>query len=85
MEKLSFGDVATLSNNKKYTCFYNLVVDGKDFVFLMGHEQDIVKIAEQQLINDELSLRIVNDEQTKERLLKLYKQHFVDDVISKVE
>lgn len=85
MEKLSFGDTAILSNNQQYTCFSNLIVDGKDYAFLMGHEQGLIKIAEQQLINGELSLKIVNDEETKQKLLKLYQNHFVDAVANKVE
>lgn len=85
MEKLSFGDTATLANNQKYTCFSNFVVDGKDYVFLMNHEQQIVKIAEQQLVDGQLALRMIKDEPTKQKLLKLFKEHFVESVISKVE
>jgi len=85
MEKLNFGDTATLANGKKYTCFSNLVVDNKDYAFLMSHDQGTVKIAEQQLIDDELSLKIIKDEQTKQKLLNMYKKHFVDTVIDKVE
>ena len=81
MEKLSFGETATLANNEEYTCFSRIERDGKDYVFLMSNTEPVaVKIAEQHLVNDELTLTMVSDVETKRELLKIYKNSFADSV-----
>ena len=70
MEKLCFGETATLANDEEYTCFSRIEKDGKDYVFLMSNTEPVsVKIAEQNLINDELTLTMVSDVETKKELL----------------
>ena len=85
MEKLTFGDTATLASNKQYTCFANVILEGKDYAFLLDHETERVKIAEQVMKDGNLSIKIVNDEETKHKVLDIYKNHFVNDIISKVD
>lgn len=86
MKKLSFGETAILANNEEYTCFANLVKDGKDYVFLMSHtEPSVVKIARQNLVDGELSLTLIKDETLKKELLKMYKDFFANSVADLVE
>jgi len=81
MEKLSFGVTATLANNEEYTCFSRIEKDGKDYVFLMSNTEPVtVKIAEQHLVDNELTITMVSDAETKKELLKIYKNSFADSV-----
>ena len=81
MEKLSFGETATLANDEEYTCFSRIEKDGKDYVFLMSNTEPVsVKIAEQNLVDDELTLTMVSDVETKKELLKIYKKSFAGSV-----
>lgn len=86
MEKLSFGETATLANNEEYTCFSRIEKDGKDYVFLMRNtEPVVVKIAEQNLVNDELILTMVSNVETKKELLKIYKNSFASSVERRID
>ena len=74
MEKLQVGEVAVLENGQEYVCFGVINENGVDYAYLISKFKPLkVRFVEQQIINNELLLKIVEDQQLKVRLLELFK------------
>ena len=75
MEKLSFGEIAILENNKQYVVFFNTNFEGNDYVYLMSNFKPIeVVFAKQIQVDGELRLEPVTDQRVKEALLEEFKK-----------
>ena len=75
MEKLEFGEVAVLENDKEYVCFANLTENGVDYVYLVSNFKPLeVRFAKQILENGELRLEIIEDQELKQHLFELFQE-----------
>ena len=75
MEKLKFGEIATLDDGKEYICFFEVEENGNNYVFLISNEKPIkVRFAKQTLNNNELNLEMISDQSLKEHLLDLFEE-----------
>ena len=73
MEKLNCGESVVLDNNKEYLCFKNITVDNHDYVYLITMNKPAeVAFAEQKLVDDNLTLEIINDPDFKQYLYRLF-------------
>lgn len=76
MEKLKFGEVAVLENNKEYVVFSQIEHNGIDYVYLMSNFKPLeVRFAKQIMDGNDLKLDIVSDQKEKEMLLELFKNN----------
>ena len=77
MEKLKYGETAVLEDNRKYTCFANLNLDGTDYIFLISNFKPTeVKFAEQRTIEGELQIKIVTEKKLKNELYNLFQKEY---------
>lgn len=72
--KLTDGEVIKLSNNKEYICVKTIVIEGKDYLILMGNFRPLeIKFAEQILDGTKINIRIVENQEEKVKLLEIFK------------
>ena len=71
--KLTDGEVIVLSNNKEYICMATKENNGKDYVLLMSNFKPLeVKFAEQIINGDKVNVRIINNQEEKIDMMKLF-------------
>lgn len=71
--KIERGEIITLSNNKEYICCATVSDDGIDYVYLMSNFKPVeVKFAKQNFIDDNIELTIINNQEEKQKVLKLF-------------
>lgn len=79
MEKLKFGETAVLENGKEYVVFGTVEENDKEYVYLVTTSKPLeVRFATQQIIDDELILKIVEDQEEKEHLLEIFQSQRKD-------
>lgn len=72
--KLTDGEVVRLSNNKDYICIKSFGLDEKDYMILMGNFRPLeIKFAEQLLNGDKVSVRIIENQEEKLKIMDFIK------------
>lgn len=68
---LETGELIELDNNETYIVMNNLEYNNKNYVMLMTDNSPIsIKIAIQEVINDEINITIVENSQEIEEVIK---------------
>lgn len=71
--KIVEGEIITLSNNKEYICLKTLTDNDIDYIYLMSNFKPLeINFARQNIVNGEIEITVINNQQEKERLLKLF-------------
>lgn len=69
--KLEAGEIIELNNNETYIVMNNIEYNNKSYVMLMTDKSPIsIKIAIQEIINDKVSLSIVENSKEIEEVVK---------------
>ena len=64
-----------LNNGEKYTCFANLDLNGKHYIYLVQPDEPFkICFAEQIIQNDELEIRVVTSRQEKAEVLEAFQK-----------
>ena len=71
--KINEGEIIQLDNNKEYICFSKISVQNDYYVYLISNFKPLeVKFAKEISDGDSVSLEIINDQNQKKKLLKLF-------------
>lgn len=71
--KIVEGEIITLSNNKEYICLKTLTDNDIDYIYLMSNFKPLeIKFARQNIVDGEIEITIINNQEEKEKLLKLF-------------
>lgn len=71
--KINEGEIIQLDNNKEYICFSTISVQNDYYVYLISNFKPLeVKFAKEISDGDSVSLEIINDQNQKKKLLKLF-------------
>lgn len=71
--KIGVGELITLSDNKEYICFDTVTYNGIDYVYLMSNFKPLeIKFGVQMILNDQINIKIINDQKEKQMVLKLF-------------
>ena len=71
--KIKEGEIIQLDNNKEYICFSTISDQNDYYVYLISNFKPLeVKFAKEISEGDSISLEIVNDQNQKKKLLKLF-------------
>jgi len=71
--KIEKGELITLDNNKEYLCFSTLSNEGVDYIYLMSNFKPLeIKFAKQQEVNGQIEVTIINQQEEKQKVLKLF-------------
>lgn len=71
--KINEGEIIQLDNNKEYICFSTISDQNDYYVYLISNFKPLeVKFAKEISDGDSISLEIVNDQNQKKKLLKLF-------------
>lgn len=77
--KIEVGELITLSNNKEYVCFGTASDNGIDYVYLMSNFKPLeIKFGEQTIVDGQIQVRIINNQEEKEKVLTLFEQNNVN-------
>lgn len=71
--KINEGEIIQLDNNKEYICFSTISDQNDYYVYLISNFKPLeVKFAKEISNGDSVSLEIINDQNQKKKLLKLF-------------
>ena len=71
--KIEAGEVIKLDNNKEYICFSTITDQNIDYVYLMSNFKPLeIKIAKQLNDGGKIKISIVNNQEEKKKVLKLF-------------
>lgn len=71
--KINEGEIIQLDNNKEYICFSTISDQNDYYVYLISNFKPLeVKFAKEISDGDSVSLEIINDQNQKKKLLKLF-------------
>lgn len=71
--KINEGEIIQLDNNKEYICFSTISDQNEYYVYLISNFKPLeVKFAKEISDGDSVSLEIINDQNQKKKLLKLF-------------
>lgn len=71
--KINEGEIIQLDNNKEYICFSTIFDQNDYYVYLISNFKPLeVKFAKEISDGDSVSLEIINDQNQKKKLLKLF-------------
>lgn len=70
---LEKGEIIELENEKEYICFSSIEDNGNKYIYLVSNFKPVeIKFAKEIVVDGELSLEIINKQDEKEKLLRLF-------------